>query len=111
VFASSSFTTQSKLHLPKSSGINRTVPCQVNTCSSQRLQIAVAEPLAAGTAVSVEHEDALLLGEVVAGSPLPEGWQLDIKIVQALNGLMNLMALQAGLLGESNTSTPQHLRR
>ena len=38
----------------------------VNYWQGQRLQIIMAEKIAAGTAVGVEHDDMLLLGEVVA---------------------------------------------
>jgi hypothetical protein len=59
------------------------------------------ESVAPGTAVSLEHEDALLLGEVILNVPKPTAWHLDIRVEQVLNGLMNLMALRASLLDES----------
>jgi hypothetical protein len=67
VFASDLAYSYSKLHLPKGEeDKERTIPCMVNYWQGQRLQIIMAEKIAAGTAVGVEHDDMLLLGEVVA---------------------------------------------
>jgi hypothetical protein len=64
------------------------------------------EAIAPGTAVSVEHEDALLLGEVIVSAPKPHAWHVAIQVEQVLNGLMNLMALRAKLLAETPVVDP-----
>ena len=65
-----------------------------------------SEPVPSGAAVSVEHEDALLLGEVVVSVPKPHAWHIEVRVEQVLNGLMNLMALRAHLLNESPGPSP-----
>lgn len=65
------------------------------------LQIKASEPVTSGLAVSVELEDALVIGEVTQSAPKPDAWLIEIRVEQILNGLMNLMALQTKLLGES----------
>ena len=73
----------------------------VNHWQGKRLQIIVAEEIAPGTAVSVEHEDMLLMGEIVAAAAQAHVWRVDVRVEHALNGLMNLMALRAKLLEQS----------
>ncbi len=73
----------------------------VSYWQGERLQIIMAEKIAAGTAVGVEHEDMLLLGEVMANVAQAHLWRIDIEVEQTLHGLMNLMEVRAKLLGES----------
>ena len=102
MFAFDSANSYSKVHLPKEGGDKgRTVPCMVNYLQGPRLQIIASERIAAGTAVSVEHEDVLLMGEVVASTQQAHLWRADIKVEHALNGLISLMTLRAKLLDES----------
>lgn len=70
------------------------------------MRILASERIAAGTAVSVEHEDALLLGEVVYVAEQTTSWALEIRVEQMLNGLMSLMALRARLLEEAPAPAP-----
>ena len=112
MFASDSSNSYSKLHLTQGAGKkDRTIPCQVNHCAGKRLQIITGESVPTGTAVSVEHEDALLLGEVAMSKSQAHGWQVEIKIEHALNGLMNLMALRSRLLEESKVPAPEQTNR
>jgi hypothetical protein len=102
VFASDSATSYSKVHLPKGEGDKeRIISCMVNYWHARRLQIIASENIAPGSAVSVEHEDVLLIGEVVSSAPQAHLWRTDIEVEHALNGLMNLMALRSKLLEES----------
>ena len=73
----------------------------VNYWQGQRLQVIMAEKISAGTAVGVEHDDMLLLGEVVANVAQAHLWRIQIEVEQTLHGLMNLMEVRAKLLGES----------
>ena len=111
VFTPSSFPSHSRLHL--SPGFNKTglndsgletsdqiFCCDVVACHGKQLRIVASQPVESGTAVSVEHEDALLLGEVYRSLKQDGRWQIDIRVEQALNGLMNLMALRSRLLME-----------
>lgn len=92
-----------KLHLLTTHGAGSGViaPCSVDFCNGRELRITTPEPLAPGAAVSVEHEDALLLGEVVRSTGQSGGWQHFIRVEQILNGLMTIMALRAHLLQEA----------
>jgi hypothetical protein len=101
VFASDSAPSYSRVHLPKGEdGKERVISCMVNYWRGPRLQIIVSERIAAGAAVSVEHEDVLLIGEVVASTEQAHLWRADVQVEHALNGLMSLMALRAKLLDE-----------
>lgn len=102
MFASDSANSYSKVHLP-AEGVDkgRIISCIVNYWQGPRLQIIAPERIAAGTAVSIEHEDVLLMGEVVASTQQAHLWRADVKVEHALNGLMSLMALRAKLLDES----------
>jgi hypothetical protein len=92
-----------KLHIPSTQFAERqqVVPCIVNFCDGRELRISTQEPLSPGAAVSVEHEDTLLLGEVMRSYGHGDRWQHFIQVKQVLNGLMTIMALRARLLQES----------
>lgn len=67
----------------------------------KRLIVEANEPISISTALSVEHEDNLFLGEVViCAGQSPDIYRMEIKIEQILTGLQSLMNLRAGLLGE-----------
>ncbi|HEX7359432.1 MAG TPA: hypothetical protein VF283_02970 [Bryobacteraceae bacterium] len=84
------------------SGTRRTVLCAVQEADRRRLVLEAEERIAASTALSVEYNDAMFLGEVMVCSPTGDNtWKIELKIEQILTGLQSLMALRAGLLGES----------
>lgn len=67
----------------------------------KRLGVDAAERIATSTAVSVEYNDALFLGEVLKCAPKENGsWDVEIKVEQILTGLQSLMKLRAHLIGE-----------
>ena len=87
-------------------GNKRRIPCTFNGTQGRRLIVAAAEPLPVSTAVSVEYDDRLFLGEVLncAGADQTaekQTWSMEIKIEQILSGLQSLLALRAHLLSES----------
>ncbi len=82
-------------------GSKRNVACIFNGMQGKRLALEAKEAVAISTAISVEHDDALFLGEVIACAPKGENWTLEIKVEQILTGLQSLMALRARLLSES----------
>lgn len=90
------------IQLPsESSGGRRSVSCAVLNGDGKRLIVEAGEPLPVSTALSVEYNDAMFLGEVSACAPGGENrWELEVRIEQILTGLQSLMALRAGLLGE-----------
>ncbi|MBV9405567.1 MAG: hypothetical protein JO211_09510 [Acidobacteriaceae bacterium] len=83
--------------------------------TGKRLSISTAEALPASTAVSVEYDDRLFLGEVLtcssatpaegealrAQTAADPSWTIELKIEQILSGLQSLLALRAHLLSES----------
>ncbi len=86
---------------PGSEGTKRQIPCTCDGMQGKRLILEAGERLPVSTAVSVECEDALFLGEVVACTRTSgQAWKLDIKVEQIVDGLQSLMALRARLLAE-----------
>ena len=67
----------------------------------KRLLLEVSTPVSACTAVTVEYNDALFLGEVVACANINGLCKIEVKIEQILTGLQSLIMLRARLLGES----------
>lgn len=101
------FAPTSKVRIPMGPEKGeRVVSCTVNSFKDGRLQIMAPEAIPSGTAISVEHEDALLLGEVLVSVPKPNAWHIEVRVEQVLNGLMNLMALRARLLQETPAPSP-----
>lgn len=90
-----------QLPLPSGNGAKRSIACVFHGMQGKRLIVEAGEPISISTALSIEHEDNLFLGEVVACAPESDGvYKMDIKIEQILTGLQSLMNLRAGLLGE-----------
>ena len=101
-------TNVSTLHIAQTERgeARRSIPCTVERFQGNRLRILTGERIAAGTPVSVEHDDALLLGEIVHVTEQTTSCALDIRVEQMLNGLMSLMALRARLLEEIPVQRP-----
>lgn len=81
-------------------GQKQTVSCIVSGLDGKRLTACTSEPIPVSSAISVEYEDALFLGEVVTCSGTNGKWNLEIKVQQILTGLQSLMTLRERLLGE-----------
>jgi hypothetical protein len=86
---------------PDADGKKRTVPCSFQGSEGKRLVLQSSEPVPVSSAVSVEFNDALFLGEVVACTGGGNrACDIEIKIEQILSGLQSLMALRSHLLSE-----------
>lgn len=89
-------------------GKKHTVPCSFQGSEGKRLVLQANESLPLSSAVSVEFNDALFLGEVVACSGgVNKSCDIEIEVEQILSGLQSLMALRSHLLGEG---VPQQRR-
>ena len=87
--------------MPGIHGAKRSVPCSFEGMDGRRAILETGEPLALSTALSIEYEDKLFLGEVVTcGAQSPGVFRVEIKVEQILTGLQSLMNLRARLLGE-----------
>jgi hypothetical protein len=82
-------------------GTRRNVDCEVEEMHGKHLILSTTERVPESTAVSIECEDTLLLGEVVICTAQHGIWQLEIRVEQMLTGLQSLMALRAQLLSDS----------
>jgi hypothetical protein len=76
----------------------------VNYCHGVRLQIITAEAVPPGSAISVEYEDALHIGEIVHNTPQSHVWKTEICVNQVLNGLKNVLKLRAEFLQQSKVA-------
>ena len=86
---------------PDPNGTKRKLECEVEAMQGKRLILSTAECIRESTAVSIEYEDTLLLGEVVLCSGVGQTWKVEVRIEQMLTGLQSLMALRAQLLSDS----------
>ncbi len=86
-------------------GAKTSVPCTFQGMQSKRLILEAPQRLSISTAVSVEYNDAMFLGEVMSCTRETSGaWHVEVKVEQILTGLESLMALRSRLLGEGVTS-------
>lgn len=69
--------------------------------NGKKLIVDVQEPIAISTAITVECDDAMFLGEVVATTQQNGRFHVEIAVEQVLSGLQSLMALRNQLLGDS----------
>lgn len=86
---------------PDAHGTRRNLECEIEEMHGKRMILSTDERVPEATAVSIEYEDTLLLGEVVLCSHTKPTWKVEIRIEQMLTGLQSLMALRAQLLSES----------
>ena len=63
---------------------------QVKNCSGSGLGLVVHVAISAGTAVRIELEDSILLGEAMYSRPLPDGYFVGVQLEQAISGLREL---------------------
>lgn len=90
------------IQVPIGNGAKRSVPCSFERLEGKHLTVQTGQAIAPFTVLSIEHEDNLFLGEVVAcATPSTDVYLIEIKIEQILTGLHNLMALRSRLLGEA----------
>ncbi len=76
-------------------------PCWYQGVDGKRLALTATERVPSFTAVTVEYNDALFLGEVMACTEdVTHTWHIEVKVEQVLSGLQSLMNLRANLLGE-----------
>lgn len=81
-------------------GAKRSIACMFQGMHGKRLTLEACESVPSRTALSVEYEDTLFLGEVVSCMGSENAWSIEIKVEQVLNGLQSLMALRSRLLSE-----------
>jgi hypothetical protein len=86
-------------------GSKLSVPSTFSAMEGKRLILESTERIGMSTPVSVEYNDAMFLGEVMLCKPISEGnYRVEIFVEQILTGLQSLMALRAGLLGDSQAA-------
>jgi hypothetical protein len=74
------------------------IPGIIHAFAHQWLTLITKERLATSTAVGIEHNDVLFMGDVVRSLPWgSDDWAVDIKVAKTLTGLESLMSLRAQL--------------
>ena len=99
-----------QLNIPAPHGegnCKREITCLFGGMRGKRLLLEARERPPLSSAVSVNYNDALFLGEVVVCLPAANGeWSIEIEVEQVLSGLQSLMNLRAQLLGEGVAARP-----
>lgn len=80
------------------------IPGRMIDCRADIAQLTAAVEIPPGTAVQIEIGDRLLLGEVQASEPGPDGFVLGVRVSHSLNALSELQRLNRALLGEAPTA-------
>jgi hypothetical protein len=89
------------IQIPAAGGARQSVPCSFDKLEGKRLNLTSRDRLPTSTPVSVEYNDAMFLGEVLACTHnCDDTWHVEMKVEQVLTGLQSLMTLRARLLGE-----------
>jgi hypothetical protein len=76
-------------------------PSRFVEMQGKRLIVDVQDPIAISAAVTIECDDAMFLGEVVAVTEQNGRYHVEVSVEQVLSGLQSLMALRSQLLGEN----------
>lgn len=83
--------------LGDSSGVYEAV---LSNLSGRGMQIMLPAPVAVNTAVRIDLEDSMLLGEVCYCEPAAAGWAIGLELEQSLSDLRSLCRLVERLLQE-----------
>ena len=79
---------------------NKVVRGRVDRFEKKRMLLVCDQSLKVSQAITVEHEDTLILGEVLACAPgTGNTWACFIKVEQVLTALQSLLGLREQLLG------------
>jgi hypothetical protein len=93
------------MQVPSSDGKSKaSVACTFQGMQGKRLLLEAGQKIPASTAISIEYNDAMFLGEVITCAPSGDSWHVEVKVEQILTGLQSLIALRSRLLGEGVTS-------
>ncbi len=76
------------------------MPAEIVELSAGGLKLKLVEPLSPGTLVRIEHDDKLLLGEIVFCSPFAGGWMAGTKLQHVITGLASLERLRRAIEDE-----------
>jgi hypothetical protein len=97
---------ESTIHLPKAGqdAPNNDLACRVVAVDGHRMRLQSAQAIPPSVPISVEHDDALYLGEVVNCLARDCVYEVDMDIEQVLTGLQSLVSLRARLLDEQDTA-------
>jgi hypothetical protein len=98
VIRDSPYSTTVEIQSANGSEERRRIPSAIHTFAHQWLTLITRERLASSTAVGVEHDDVLFVGEVVRSTSYGhDDWATDIKVEHTLTGLQSLMLLRTEL--------------
>ena len=108
MFNSTSSSTTAVIQMATSEldGTKRRIPCSFRKFENKQLVLESSESLPFGSAISVEYNDALFLGEVVNSARLNGTWDINVRVGSVLTGLQSLMILRERLLGEAVRISP-----
>ena len=95
------FDNQNPRFATVKSSLGVSFSCLFGELQGKRLFVDAQGSIPSSTAVTVEYDDNLFLGEVIACRDSVEHFSLEIKVEQVLNGLQSLMALRSRLLCEA----------
>jgi hypothetical protein len=74
------------------------VEARIRNAAGRGLGLELAAPLATGTALKIDLEDSILLGEVIYCRVQEGGWYVGVELVHALNGLVELASIMRGFV-------------
>ena len=107
---------ESIVHLPtaNATGPKNDIACRVVTVKGHRMHVQSSQAIPACVPLSVQHDDALYLGEAVYCLALDCVYEVDIDVEQVLTGLQGLVSLRARLFDEQNAAlrdaSPERLK-
>lgn len=99
--------------LGSSAGVpDKLVPASMIDISGRGLRLNTEVPVPVGSAVRVDFDDNILLGEVChLGQTGPASFTCGVHLEQALTAVNNLARLIEGIMGESRTKSRPETRQ
>jgi len=84
------------------------VEARIRNAAGRGLGLELAAPMATGTALKIELEDSILLGEVIYCRGQEGAWYAGVELVHALYGLVELASVMRGYTDEPSRAEQPH---
>jgi hypothetical protein len=82
----------------------RPVAAKVVQMSGKRIEVSTGEAIPCGTAIKIEMEDSLLLGEITACAPGQGEFRALVVVREAIPSMSNLARLVSAVMNEGRTA-------